>query len=113
LLARRQGAAQQYRWRLPLRRSTSKNCPQLKHLRCPDCAIAAPQWGQQRQPNRLRPRPPGMSLKKTDQARRKRVKDADQKKTNGEEDARSLRPTKKTFGLPLTAWTWCFNELNP
>jgi hypothetical protein len=44
-----------------------------------------------------------MSLKKTDQARRKRVKDADQKKTNGEEDARSLRPTKKTFGLPLTA----------
>jgi hypothetical protein len=58
--------------------------------------------GQQRQPNQLRPRPPAPSLNKTNQAKRKRVKDADQKKTNAEEDTRSLRPKKNTFGLPLT-----------
>jgi hypothetical protein len=42
LLARRQSATQQYRWRSPLRWSGTKNSPHDMHLHCPALAIAAP-----------------------------------------------------------------------
>jgi hypothetical protein len=44
-----------------LRWSRSKKSPQLKHLRCPDCAIAAPRSGREGQPRRPRSRPQAKS----------------------------------------------------
>jgi hypothetical protein len=41
LLARRQSAAQQYRWRTPLRWSGTKNSPHDMQLRCPVLTIVA------------------------------------------------------------------------
>ncbi len=61
LLAAWQALAEQYFCRPRLRWSRSKKSPQLKHLRCPDCAIAAPRSGREGQPRRPRSRPQAKS----------------------------------------------------
>jgi hypothetical protein len=104
LLARRHAPAEQYRCRSRLRWSESKNSPQHKHLRCPDCAIVAPRPGRAGRPHRPRARHKAQSEEDRHQPRRRRVKDVDPKKTSDEEQARSNRLKKGRFGSALTAW---------
>jgi len=105
LLAAAQSAAEQYRWRSRLRWSGTKNSPQHKHLRCPDCAIAAPRLGRAGRPHRPRARQKAQSEEDGHQPRRRRVKDVDQKKTKDEEQARSHRLKKSRFGSALSPST--------
>ena len=65
----------------------------------------APRLGRADQPHRPRTPPPAQSEEDGNQPRRRRVRDADRKKTEGEEDACSRCPKKSRFGSPPTAST--------
>jgi hypothetical protein len=65
-----------------------------------------PDWVERDKPHRPRARQKAKSEEDEHQPRRRRVKDVDQKKTEGEEEARSNRLKKGRFGSAPTAGSW-------